>query len=464
MARHHSRYETTSRASGSASGLPYAVTIRNAHQAGSGRGRKGRCRHHRVPPAGARAPSADPTGPGGPVRPGPPHRSSPTTGASTPIGATGRAADSPCTFEVGEGPPGHRRRPHQRAGPSQAGGDDPRGAGEVESGAAVDLVLRGVEKKGSPNPSATEPATTASSRSSRFATRGHGPADQGPGAAPNPFIGLRPPGEPVDRLDGQTRSLGLETAPAAARAPPPFRLHHDMTDVAGVPVGTVEQPAVEHDAATHSCRHHHGQVVRDTPGRAQPALAQRQRLGVVVHRHRQVDQLRILRRSGNPRQAPMFRGDTDSPPEVIGPPQPTPHRDGADPDWDRASSTAAASAPKTASGSPVRGVGTVACGPTEPPGVDDCRRHLGPPDVDGQHHGTVLETGARRRTRPGRVLRVAVAHGGVSRRGGSVHGSSHEDRGRCCSGCGCGAIGRCRRYRPCPSAGRCWRTPPRTGT
>ncbi len=60
-----------------------------------------------------------------------------------------------------------------------------------------------------------------------------------------------------------------------------------MANVTGVPVVAVEQSAIQHDAATHAGRHHHGQVVVDAAGRAQPALAQGQRLGVVVHRHRQ---------------------------------------------------------------------------------------------------------------------------------------------------------------------------------
>src|SRR5690348_4922983 len=60
-----------------------------------------------------------------------------------------------------------------------------------------------------------------------------------------------------------------------------------MPDVTGVAAGAVEQPAVAHDAAPDSGRHDHADEVAFAGGGADPALAERERLGVVVDPHRQ---------------------------------------------------------------------------------------------------------------------------------------------------------------------------------
>jgi hypothetical protein len=71
----------------------------------------------------------------------------------------------------------------------------------------------------------------------------------------------------------------------------PVGFHDDVADMARVAVGAVEQPAVEHDAATDAGRHDHAEVVV-APGRgADPAFAERERLRVVVDEGRQPDQL-----------------------------------------------------------------------------------------------------------------------------------------------------------------------------
>jgi hypothetical protein len=63
----------------------------------------------------------------------------------------------------------------------------------------------------------------------------------------------------------------------------------DVPDVTGVAGAAVEQSAVAHDAATDPGRHHHCDVGVDTARRADPALAERKSLGVVVDEHRQAE-------------------------------------------------------------------------------------------------------------------------------------------------------------------------------
>ena len=59
--------------------------------------------------------------------------------------------------------------------------------------------------------------------------------------------------------------------------------HDDhVTDVAGVAQGPVQQPPVEDDATADAGAHDHGDEVAVAGGGAQPALAQGQRLGIVV--------------------------------------------------------------------------------------------------------------------------------------------------------------------------------------
>ena len=127
------------------------------------------------------------------------------------------------------------------------------------------------------------------------------------------------------RRDRAARRLCFEAAARAARALAPVGLDDDVADVAGVPLPAVEQAAVEHDAAADARRHDHADVVVLVARRARPALAERERLGVVVDdTGRPAVVARAAPATGTPRHAGMFSGDTVSPPRVIGPPQPTP--------------------------------------------------------------------------------------------------------------------------------------------
>ena len=49
--------------------------------------------------------------------------------------------------------------------------------------------------------------------------------------------------------------------------------------------GAPQEAAIHHQPTTDAGGHHHGQVVLVAPGRAQPALPQRQRLGIARHHH-----------------------------------------------------------------------------------------------------------------------------------------------------------------------------------
>ena len=100
------------------------------------------------------------------------------------------------------------------------------------------------------------------------------------------------------------RRLGLEAAAAPARAQAAVGLDDHVADVAGVAVGAVEQPAVEHDAAADAGRHDHGEEVRHARGGAAPALAERQRLGVVVDVHRQAGSARPAAAAAGSRASP----------------------------------------------------------------------------------------------------------------------------------------------------------------
>jgi hypothetical protein len=64
----------------------------------------------------------------------------------------------------------------------------------------------------------------------------------------------------------------------------------DVSDVARVAEPAIEQPAVEHDAAAHTRRHDHGDVVVVAGRGADPPFAERQRLCIVVHERRQARQ------------------------------------------------------------------------------------------------------------------------------------------------------------------------------
>ena len=180
-------------------------------------------------------------------------------------------------------------------------------------------------KNGSPNPSATDPATTARRRSRRFATDATARPTSRPARASSRDR-PQPPADPVDCLDRSARDLGLQTAPGAAGTRPADRVDDDVTDVARVAERPVEQTAVEHDPAADAGRHHHREVVPTALRRPEPAFCRAQRLRVVVDAGRDSRTPRARRdRSGKPRHWGMLSGETESPPCSMGPPQPDPH-------------------------------------------------------------------------------------------------------------------------------------------
>ena len=58
-----------------------------------------------------------------------------------------------------------------------------------------------------------------------------------------------------------------------------------MADVARVAGAALEEPSVEHDAATDSGRDHHGEEVLHPAPRARPCLPEGEGLGVIVDEH-----------------------------------------------------------------------------------------------------------------------------------------------------------------------------------
>jgi hypothetical protein len=73
-------------------------------------------------------------------------------------------------------------------------------------------------------------------------------------------------------------------------------------------------------------------------------------------------------------------------------------------------------------------------------GADDTCLHLGAADIDGQQGGATNRRECRLECWPNYIpgrqavsrSRADVAYRGISRRGGSAHGSSHGDRGPDC--------------------------------
>ena len=212
-------------------------------------------RHHRFHCAPRRAPVADAASPG-------------HSGGRRPRPAARRP---------------DRGRAHQRPVGAQAGRDDPGRPGEVEPRLGARSPLgrhrrRGARSRGRPN-RPPRPAPSPTDWPPR-------PPPGRPGfpARRRTESGASDAGRPVIGLDRQPRRLGLEAAATATHTWPAVRLDHHVADVPGIPLGTVEQAAVEHDPPPDAGRHHHGQIVVAPPGRSEPPFRQRQRLGVVVHR------------------------------------------------------------------------------------------------------------------------------------------------------------------------------------
>ena len=238
----------------------------------------------------------------------------------------------------GQGLAAHGRRPHQRAVGPQPAGHDPGRPWRSPAATGGRSPPGRPRRTASPKPRATEPATTASSRSSRLATE----ATARPTSVPvrrRTRLGRLGGGPPGHRLDGRPGRLGLEAAPAPAGAGPAVGLDHHVADVAGVARRPVEQPAVEHDPARppRSTPPWPGSWPSPGPHPASP------RPGPAPWRR---CRRRPAARPGRPaapaggtgRQPGILRGLTVSPPAAIGPPQPTPHTTGSAVVADRTSS------------------------------------------------------------------------------------------------------------------------------
>ena len=235
---------------------------------------------------------------------------------------------------------------------------------EKSSRARASISARAAARNGSPKPTATPPATTARCRSRRLATDAtarptrrpvrsttSGPASSG--------------GTAGGGGDGQARRLRLQAAPPAApaggarrarpprgrcgrRCPPPRR--------AGGRRGRCHRRRPSRRArptksATPAAAPHH-------PSPRARALA-----SLSTNVGRPVASANLDRR-GKSRQAGRWRGETDSPPAVIGPPQPTPQPTTSP--LPPTESTTASRTENSASASAVAGVGAWAEATTSP--------------------------------------------------------------------------------------------------
>ena len=262
--------------------------------------------------------------------------------------------------------------------------------------------------------------------------------------ARRPRAARRAGGRPV------MRAIAVPDASASTqpRAPHPHSCPSGSTMTwpmwPALPVGAVEQPAVEHDAAADAGRHDHADVVAHAARRAEPAFAERERLGVVVDEHRQARVRSASRaRNGKSRHAGMLSGDTCSPPRVHRSAAADADRDGVvEVECVRASATSAAN---SASASSPSGVGTCVRSRIVAVVAHDGRGELGAADVDGKDAHNFRSRRLRRRaaraplatgrdTRPAlRSLTMCAAPGCRGRRptGFSVNVSTDSARHTC---------------------------------
>ena len=122
--------------------------------------------------------------------------------------------------------------------------------------------------------------------------------DQRAGALDDHAAGAEPGRLPVMAAMAVPDASASRQPRPPQRAGPTVGLDDDMTDVPGVAEPALEQSAVEHDAAADAGRDDHGDVVVAPGRRTDPSLAERQRLGVVVHEGRQPGQRRPAATAG----------------------------------------------------------------------------------------------------------------------------------------------------------------------
>src|SRR5438552_3744060 len=86
--------------------------------------------------------------------------------------------------------------------------------------------------------------------------------------------------------DGRAARVRLDATDVPAPTPSPIELHAHVAHFTGVAVFTLIEPPVDDDAASDARRDGHVDHVRDPAPGAEPMLAQRGRVGVVVEENR----------------------------------------------------------------------------------------------------------------------------------------------------------------------------------
>ena len=215
------------------------------------------------------------------------------------------------------------------------------------------------------------------------------PADQPAGALAARRRAPPRPGAPV-RAAMAVPDASASRQPRAPHAhTPAVGLDDHVADVAGVAVGAVEQPAVEHDAAADAGRHDHGEEVAHARARRRASPRRGRAPWRRCRRGRAARARSASRgRSGKPRQAGMLSGDTASPPRRHRPAAPDAAGDlvaRADlvDRLERGRRTPPRASPSVGRGRDARGRAG------RPSAVDDAGRQLRAADVDGEHtvHG-----------------------------------------------------------------------------
>ena len=260
------------------------------HQPGAARRRRApRAVHHR---SGRRRPPPTP----GPRSPGVAAQRRATGRLGRPVAgpaalAGGRLAIT--RVPAGHGGPAKARRPTAAAPTSGPWAPSPPGMIRVDleksSRDRRAISSWAASKKTPPKPRATEPGHHGQLDVEEVGHRGHRPSDQRPGASTHR---LRAPRRPGAR--SSTRSTVPDASASRQPRPPQAQGRPSGSTTTwpmwpALPGCPVEQSSVDHDASPDPGGHHHGQVVGRAPGRTQPALAEGQGLGVVVHGDRQPD-------------------------------------------------------------------------------------------------------------------------------------------------------------------------------
>ena len=220
-----------------------------------------------------------------------------------------------------------RPRPGTRRGPARAGALPPR----IPAAHHHHVGVHDVHQAGDPlaEPPADLGEDPAGDRVAVPGCLGHHRAGHGLGMAPGqggqvPF-GVVLGGRPAEALDGPSRGDRLPAPLVAAPAQRASRLHHDVADLAGDPVGAPVQAAPGHQAAPDPGAHRDHQQVVATPARPVPVLPPRGDVGVVLDHGRKMERGAELR--AQIAVAPgHVRGEQQPPGPVDQPGSPHSHR------------------------------------------------------------------------------------------------------------------------------------------